>query len=178
MQIIGNIATANKFYIINSFGSIEWVPNLNIAKKYTENPFNKEWFDKPIYATNEDLITDKYGRVCLKSQIKDNTKNFIDINKQIKIFKEQTKLYIENTLNEYSKSLGYNNIYEILSWKGSTVKQLSDLAKEAFQYRDNIYKYHFKKLEEISSLDKENLTDLTNIYSNYIEEFPKYKKGE
>ena len=45
MKIIGDTKIATKFYIVNSHGSIEWVPNLEIAKKYVSDPSNVEWYN-------------------------------------------------------------------------------------------------------------------------------------
>ena len=68
MTIHGDIKTANKFYIINSSGSIEWVPSLITAKKYVTNPLYTEWFEKDIYATNEELVINSEGFYVLNTR--------------------------------------------------------------------------------------------------------------
>ena len=55
MQIIGDPKFSDKFYIIKTDKSIEWVPSLETAKSYVEDKTNKNWFGKDIYCTNEKI---------------------------------------------------------------------------------------------------------------------------
>lgn len=173
MQVIGNLKIANKFYIINSLGYIEWVPSLTVAKKYNEDPRFPEWYGKPIYATNEDIVIDEYGRTFLKSQY---TKKEVERNfkSEVEVFKNQAKMYIESALNEFSVNSGYKDIFEMISWKGSSIKRFAEDAKKAFKYRDTVYAYNETFIEDLEQKMKNNeVEELTDLYSKYIENFPK-----
>lgn len=181
MHIIGNITTANKFYIINSLGNIEWVPNFEIAKKYISNPMCKEWYNNTLYATSEDIILDDSGRAILKSKYVKKDIKYINNENGYDIFKKQAEEYNKTILNEYCLHLGFENILELISWKDSTIKDLSNKAKKMIKYRDEVYKFYYKSLESFSK-DIENNNILENSLSEacqkYITEFPVYEKGE
>lgn len=177
-MIIGDIKTANKFYVkVND--SIEWVPSLNLAKKYVENPIYELWYKKDIYATNEDFIVGTDGKTYLKSEYtKKEVKLNIDIIKST--FKTQAKAYIENKLLELSLFYDYDNFYTMISWKNSSIKKFKQEAELALKYRDTVYLYYFKFLEEeIENLVVENDNfDISNIYTKYIENFPNFLKED
>lgn len=174
MAIYGNVNTANKFYIINSNGSIEWVPSLSIAKKYNTNPAYPEWFQKDIYATNEELVVNSKGLTVLKSQYdEEQLKKAKKTNSEN--FKQQAEEYLKLKLLEYSTVKGYESFYTLISWKDSSIKQYKDEAKLALKYRDKVYTYMYDffnlKLEKFL---KENLQDSMEVlYSEYMLNFPK-----
>lgn len=175
MKIIGNVNTANKFYIINSNNSIEWVPTLNLAKKYTSNPQYKEWFEKDIYATNEDLVIDDNGKTILKSQYEQQ-----QLEKTLKnsknIFKQQAKEYLNKKLSEFSEKYNYESFYIMLTWKDSSIKKYKDEAKLALKYRDEAYTYMNNYFQnEMEEYFKNNsVENLDKLYSMYILNFPKF----
>ena len=175
MTIYGDIKTANKFYIINSSGSIEWVPSLITAKKYVTNPLYTEWFEKDIYATNEELVINSEGLTVLRSQYEEE-----QLKKSIKnteeIFKQQAEEYLKERLLEYSTNKGYESFYTLISWKDSSIKKYKDEAKAALKYRDIVYSYMFdyfdNKLKEF--FENNPVENLENLYSMYINNFPKF----
>lgn len=177
MAIYGNVNTANKFYIINSNGSIEWVPSLSIAKKYNNNPAYTEWFQKDIYATNEELVVNSKGLTVLKSQYdEEQLKKSKKTNSEN--FKQQAEEYLKAKLLEYSTSKGYESFYTLISWKNSSIKQYKEEATAALKYRDKAYEYMFDFFNNIliNFLDNqeegsENI-DLSEIYDKYINNFP------
>lgn len=173
MTIHGDIKTANKFYIINSSGSIEWVPSLITAKKYVANPLYTEWFEKDIYATNEELVINSEGLTVLRSQyekeqLKKSIKNVEEI------FKQQAEEYLKERLLEYSTNKGYESFYTLISWKDSSIKQYKDEAKAALKYRDTVYTYMFDFINvELEKFLNENLDNhMEVLYSKYISAFP------
>ena len=175
MAIYGNVNTANKFYIINSSGSIEWVPSLSIAKKYNNNPAYTEWFQKDIYATNEELVVNSKGLTVLKSQYEKEEQEKL-IKPVEENFKQQAQNYLDLKLLEYSTSKGYDSFYTLISWKDSSIKQYKDEAKAALKYRDIVYSYMFdyfdNKLKEF--FENNQAENLENLYSMYINNFPKF----
>lgn len=175
MKIIGNINTADKFYIINSNGSIEWVPTLNLAKKYVNNPQYKEWFEKDIYATNEKLIINENGITVLKSQFEEEKRKKEEKNFK-ELFKKQAEEYLEHQLLNFSTFYGYDNIYTMISWKDSSIKKYKDEAKLAIKYRDDVYLYFFDYINnKLEIFLKENSVEkLEALCSIYIENFPRF----
>lgn len=175
MAIYGNVNTANKFYIINSNGSIEWVPSLSIAKKYNNNPAYTEWFQKDIYATNEELVVSSKGLTVLKSQYEKEEQEKL-IKPIEENFKQQAQNYLDLKLLEYSTSKGYDSFYTLISWKDSSIKQYKDEAKAALKYRDTVYNYMFdyfdNKLKEF--FENNQVENLEVLYSMYINNFPKF----
>lgn len=176
MKIIGNTTTANKFYIINSAGNIEWVPTLAVAKRYVTDPKNIEWYNKDIYATNEEVVLDSNGKVKLASQVDKPAVNIYTVLTAFKNFKQQTEEYIADLLQKYAKKLDYNNIVSMVSYKDSTVERYRLDAEKAIDYRDRLYTYHYNFINDLDRRIKgnePNITDFTEHYKNYITNLPK-----
>ena len=181
MKIIGDTKSATKFYIINSKGSIEWVPNLEIAKRYVANPSNVEWYHKDIYATNEAMVKDKFGIVKLASQAEKKTLVIKTIKKAFEDFKEQTNGYVESKLQEFAKEYKYDSIFTMISWKDSTVEQYKEEAGKAIKYRDKLYVYHFDFINALENKIKRNdleTSDLSYYYEQYVNNFPTIEQRE
>ena len=181
MKIIGDTKSATKFYIVNSKGSIEWVPNLEIAKRYVANPSNIEWYNKDIYATSEAVIKDKYGIVKLASQVEKKILPIKTIKKAFEDFKDQTNGYVDSKLQEFAKEYKYDSIFTMISWKDSTVKQYKEEANKAIEYRDRLYIYHFAFINNLENKIKYNeleTSDLSYYYEQYVNNFPKTEKRE
>ena len=176
MEIIGDIEKADKFVIYKDDGSIEWVPQLAVAKAYVRNINNKNWYNKDIYATYENVVKLADGRLFLQSQApveKIKVDNYT-------VFCTQALSYIENTLFNFVKSYNHSSIEEMISWKASTIKEKAAEAKLAFSYRDNLYKYYYSFIEENEKLLKssEEALDLTELYDNFITNIPKIDSSE
>ena len=175
MKIIGNIKTANKFYIINSKGSIEWVPNIEVAKRYASTPSNIEWYGKDIYATDENLVKDRKGIIKLASQVKKAALPIKTIKQEFEDFKDQANQYVESKLQDFSKKYDYDTIWTMISWKESSVQKYKDEALLALKYRDSVYAYHFEfinSLEEKIKTNRLNGNNLSGYYDTYIKNFP------
>lgn len=176
MKIIGDIKSANKFYIINSSGNIEWVPNIEVAKRYVTNPKNLEWYNKDIYATNEDIVRDANGRIKLSSQVDKPAINIYTITTAFKNFKQQTEEYIADLLQKYAKKYDYDSIVSMVSYNNSTVEQYKLDAEKAIDYRDRLYTYHYAFINDLDTKIKNNdagITDFVLNYQNYLKGLPK-----
>ena len=171
MKILGNINTANKFYIKTADNNIRWVPSLETAKRYVNDPNNKNWYSKTIYATNEDIVKGYDGKAYLKSEAPE-IPNFIKNNLDTNIFKEQALAFLKSKLNEIAKNNDFDSIEELISWKDSTILRLNKLANNVLKYRDECYIYYSNSLNEFNS----ELEDSSILYSKYMNNFPKYKE--
>lgn len=181
MKIIGDTKIATKFYIVNSHGSIEWVPNLEIAKKYVSDPSNVEWYNKDIYTTNESLVKDKNGIVKLASQVNKTVLKIKTIKNAFNDFKQQTDDYIKSKLQDFAKKYQYDTIFTMISWKDSSVKQYQEEAQLAIQYRDTIYSYHFNFINDLNDKIQHNeleTSDLSYYYEQYLNNFPKEQRED
>lgn len=181
MKIIGDTKSATKFYIINSKGSIEWVPNLEVAKKYVSNPSNIEWYNKDIYATSEKMIKDRQGIVRLASQVHKKTLVIKTIKKAFEEFEQQAESYVNSKLQEFAKEYRYDSIFTMISWKDSTVKEYKEDAIKAIKYRDQLYTYHFDFINNLSNKIKHNeleTSDLSYYYDQYLQNFPIVEQRE
>lgn len=175
MKIIGDSKTATKFYVRDSKGSIKWVPNLEIAKMYVSNPKYPDWYSKDIYATNEDIIRDKDGKVKLISEIKNPLPNIKTVNTALRDFKEQTETYIAKELQDFAKKYDYDSIISMISYNNSNVEQYKLDAEKAINYRDVIWEYHYNFINQLEKdIKEEKITtiDFTEYYKNYLKDFP------
>lgn len=159
-----------KYYIVNSKGSIEWVPSLEIAKTYIENPTNTEWYRKEILTTTEEIKKSKEGICYLKSKFPKDEIEFT-IEDKINFFKEQASYYIDNVLENLYKKYNFSSLENMISWYNSSVKEYKLLAKLAIEYRDSIYKYTEKFINNLDVIEKD--ADMTELYTDFIKNFPK-----
>lgn len=173
MKIIGDINTANKFYINLNGGGIEWVPSLEIAKTYYNDPKIINWYKKDIYATNEDIVKGTDNKIYLKSQIPDEL--IYSKTDHLLQFKNQAEKYIQDVLQEKIEKDGFNSIEEVISWKDSQIIQFNQYALKFLKYRDTCYIYYLNLLENnIDILTKSNNLDkISEVYKFFIENFPK-----
>lgn len=161
-----------KYYIVNTKGSIEWVPSLEIAKSYVNNPLNKEWYGKKILSTiDEFVIVDNL--VKLKSSI--NNIKTLSKNDHILLLKDQIEKYIQSKLDEYILQNDLISFQECISWIHSSIKSKQDSAKKLLVYRDIL---ETLKLETYSVIEKETVSSfdpekLNTIYLNFLIEINK-----
>ena len=109
MQIIGDPKFSDKFYIIKTDKSIEWVPSLETAKSYVEDKTNKNWFGKDIYCTNEKIYKGYNGKNYLKINLPEKPKKIIK-NENIKTLQNQIYEYLPKILNEVLAIEYLNNL--------------------------------------------------------------------
>jgi len=177
MQIYGNPNLSDKFFVYLEDNSINYVRDFETAKGYIQNPNYKKWFGKTLYCTNEDIVKAYDGKLYLKSKVPENP-NEIKIYDNKSFFINNCKKYIENTLNDLSIEYGYVSFYQLISWKDSKILKNKQLAEKMLNYRDKLYNFyskiynkHKKQLENTSEL-----LDLSNIYTEFLENIPKFKK--
>lgn len=170
MQIVGDIETADKFFVYKEDRSIEWVPSLTLAKRYTLDITDKVWYNKTIHATTEGIVVLSDGRVFLQSEAPEDIQE-ID---HFEIFKTEAFRHIDNALKNLYTKYGYSSILDMLSWKSSTIKEKANHAKLMFTYRDKAYTFVNQFIEEFESELKSSTinTDLSHIYSKFLKEFP------
>ena len=176
MQIIGDPKFSDKFYIIKTDKSIEWVPSLETAKSYVEDKTNKNWFGKDIYCTNEKIYKGYNGKNYLKINLPEKPKKIIK-NENFKTL--QNQIYEKKTkiLNDLVKQENFTSLLEILSLSNSKVLKVKQLAKKFSTYRDSIYLYSEDFLEKYKEKN-ENMDELQDIqvtYQEFLKNFPKFE---
>lgn len=173
MEVLGNIKTADKFYVRLKDGSIEWVPSFKTAESYFKNPNIENWYKKQVFATNEDVIKGINDKVYLISEIpQELIYNKTDHYKQ---FKKQAEDYIHDILLKKVQDDGFNSIEEVISWKDSTILKFSRYCFKFLEYRDKCYIYYLTLLDNNTQLLNEgkDLNKISSLYTNFIDNFPK-----
>jgi len=173
MIIRGNLDTADKFYVILDDNSIECVPNIKTAKTYSKDPNLVNWYNKEIFATNEDVIRGKDNKLYLRSKIPEEL--IFDKTDHYEQFKKQSEEYIKSILLNKIKADGFESLEEVLSWKDSQIIQFNQYALKLLEYRDKCYIFYLNLLENNNNLLKEgkDLNKISELYTYFIENFPK-----
>lgn len=171
MKVIGDVKHANKFCVDTVDKGIEWVPNFEIAKQYASDPKNKNWYNKTIIASYEQVVRADDGRYYFRSQAPKKTieKQFQD---NVSIFKLQAKRKIKITLEQYAESKGFDSFIELISFVNSGLKAYKTMAKDALKYRDLIYSYTDKFFDELNTTEINESTDISHVYDDYLQNFP------
>lgn len=174
MKVIGNEKLSNKFYVRSSNG-LEWVPNINLAKRYVINPLFKEWYGKDIYCTNENIIRGKDGKLYLASEIPEDL--LISDIDYFEVFKKQGKEYIDNYIQRIIEKNDFKNINEVLSWFKSSLKEYSEFAQKISKFRDACYIHYLDYLKMNEKQLKNNIhkTDFEMLIKSFIDTLPKWK---
>jgi hypothetical protein len=174
MKIEGNIQTATKFYVRTPTGDIKWVPSLETAKRYINNPANSNWYLQTIYATNEDIVKGYDGKNYLRSELPDTPIEYKKIN-DFEIFKSQAFSFLRARLKDFAEKYSHESIEDIISWKDSSILDLNLLAVKAFKYRDSCYYYYLEALEKYKTeFDNTSLDNNSKFYEKYMDGFPKF----
>ena len=179
MQIYGNPSLSNKFFVYLDDGSVIWTKNFETAKSYVNDPKCTRWYGKPLYCTNEDIVKGYDEKLYVKSEApKDPNEKVIYDNKSL--FVNNTKTYIEKQLEEISKALGYTSFFELISWKDSKIKEYKQLAKDVLDYRDKLYNCFLKCYDKYKEQleDTSELLDLSNVYDEFLNNIPEFKRSE
>lgn len=173
MEIIGDIEKADKFVIYKDDGSIEWVPQLAVAKAYVQNSNNKNWYNKTIHATLENVVKLSDGRLFLQSQAPVEK---IKVN-NYEMFCSQVLTHIENLLNTLVYKYKYSFFEQILSWKDSSIKEKAELADKCFKYRDELFTYYntFISKNEKTLKKSDEAMDLSKLYTKFLKDLPKFE---
>ncbi|MBR2240013.1 MAG: hypothetical protein IKO49_02150 [Bacilli bacterium] len=176
MKIIGDPKLSDKFYIIKSDKSIEWVPSLETAKSYVDDKNNRNWFGKDIYCTNEKIYKGYNGKNYLKIDLPEKPKKIIK-NENFKLLQTQIYEYLPKILNDLVKQENFSSLLEILSWSNSKVLKFKQLAKKFLTYRDSIYLYAdtFLKNYEEKNENMDELQDIQTTYQEFLKDFPKFE---
>lgn len=176
MQIYGDPKYSNKFYVYLEDGSVKWARSLTAAKNYVSDIKFIDWYNRPIYCTNEEIVKAYDGKLYLKSQCpKDPSEIKIYDNKTL--FVTNVKKFIDEKLQDLTKEYGSESFYTLISWKDSKIEEFKELAISFLDYRDEIYKYFLNFLEKYDNIlsKTDELLDLSYIYDEFIENFPKFK---
>ena len=171
MKIIGDLKHATKFCVDTPDKGIRWVSDLEIAKAYASNPNNKDWYNRTIIATYEQIVEADDGKCYFKSQAPKKTIEQ-KLEDNLVLFKKQSKKKITIELEKYAASKGFDSFLELISFSTSTVKSYKDLAKEAIKYRDKLYSYTDKFFTRFDDEEVRRTLDVSNIYDDYLHNFP------
>lgn len=173
MEIYGDPKYSNKFYVYLDDGSISWVPSFSIAKENVSNTRNKDWYDKPLYCTTEEVAIGYNGKVYIKSQLPEDP-NKIETFDNLNNFKTQSLRYIEDKVNEYIEENEFKSLFDVISWKDSTFKDYKEKAEKVMLYRDKIYSFYENFIKEhMSELNiSDKPVDLSNLFDKFINDCP------
>lgn len=177
VKVVGDPKVSSKFYIINSKGNIEWLPNYKLALYYIKNQNKPEWYNKTLYCTNEDFKYNNEGKLVLASEVDANNSQ-VNIEILLKDLKKQFDEYVIDILNTIAKNNEYENYSTVISFINSSIKKYKDFAKKLFKYRDELYMYVEKyeaKLEDTVFNGTNTVDIVLNDFKNNI---PKFKDTE
>ena len=171
MKIIGDVKHANKFCVETDDKGIQWVPSLDVAKEYVSDPKIKDWYNKTIIATYEQVVRADDGKFYLRSQApkKSVQKEIMD---NLTLFKQQSRKKIKITLEEFAASKGFESFSELISFSNSGLKEYKAMAKEAIAYRDKLYKYTDGFFSRFDSEQLNDINDIASVYDEYLTNFP------
>ena len=170
MNIIGDLESANKYYIKHDDGSIEWTSNLSLAKSYIQDMTVPTWFGQTLYCTNEDVVKGYDDKLYIASEVPSKPQAVI-IEENYITFKQQAKAYIQMKIEEYATKQEETSFIELISWYHSGIKEKKKLATDALKYRDKLYSYTQEMIEKIKTkyADKK---DISEVYAEYLTNFP------
>ena len=177
MQIFGNVNTANKFFVYLDEGGIAWTSSFSTAKRYIESPQYKDWYNKPLYCTNEDAVRGYDGKIYLKSKCPEDP-NIVKVYDNKNRFVIDAEKYIQDNINDVLKENDVKSFEYLYTFKDSKVKEMKKFCKDVCDYRDammlflnKIIKKHSKVLEI-----KEELVDLSDVYTEFMNNLPKFRE--
>lgn len=179
MNIVGDLKTADKYYVKMEDGSVRWTSNFALAKKYVSSDKYPDWYGKTLYATNEDLTVIN-NIVTLQSELGSKDFSIIDKETLARDFINQTTRMVKSELEELIKEHGYKDLCELISWYHSSLKAFNTFPREFIAYRDTLYDYLAEMIdvELPKALEKLTTGDLSDLYTKFVNEFPKYKKDK
>lgn len=171
MKVIGDLKYANKFCVETPDRGIIWVPSLDIAKQYVNDPRNEDWYGKPIIASYEQVVQAHDGKFYFRSNAPAKP---VELQQEdvVKEFKKQSKRKIDKELENYATEKGFDSFSELLSFSVSSLKSYKELAKEAAKYRDVLYKYTDGFIDKMMKKKSENVRDVSDLYDEYLVNFP------
>lgn len=179
MQIFGDIKTSNKFFVYLDEGGLIWTSSFKTAERYISNPRYKDWYNKPLYCTNEDIVKGYDGKLYVKSQCPTDP-NAIIVYDNRKLFIENAKRYIKESLNDVINNSPFNSFEEAYTYTTSKIKENKQLSKKIFEFRDNLYLFLEKILKKYDDklVQTEELLDLSYIYDDFITNIPKFNQDD
>lgn len=171
MKIIGDIKHANKFCVNTIENGIEWVPSLDVAKQYVNDPKNKSWYNQTIIASYEQVIKADDGRCYFKSEAPKKTKKQ-QLDNNLAIFRQQSNKMIKKSLSDYASNKGFESFLELISFVNSSLKKYKTIAKDGLKYRDDIYNYTEMFISGLVENEASEPSDISEIYDEYVKNFP------
>lgn len=179
MQILGDVKNSNKFYIYLEHGGIAWVSSIETAKLYVSNTRYTEWYNKPIYCTNEDIVEGYDGNLYVKSQCPTDPNIKIKYDNK-SMFVESAKKHIKADIDEVIENSPFESLEDAYTYNSSKIKELKALCKEIFDFRDNLilfYQKILKKYEKEFEITDE-LLDLSYVYEDFLTNCPEFTQKD
>lgn len=171
MKIVGDLRNANKFCVETPDRGILWVPSYELARQYTNDPKNTDWYQQTVIATYEQIVRADDGKFYIKSKAPKKTvkQQILDT---LETFKNQSKKKIKVELERYAKDKGFDSFLELISFNNSTIKTYKAKAKEALKYRDTIYSYTEDFITKFDEKEIKEAKDISYLYDEYLNNFP------
>jgi len=176
MKINGDPKYSNKFYVYLEDGSIKWTADFETAKFYVNNFRYKDWYNKDLYCTNEEIVKGYDGKFYLKQRCPKDPNEIIKYDNKTQFVKNCLD-YLHNELDNIVKSLNFDSFLDAYSWKDSKIKKYKEQSLSIIKYRDLIHEHYLNILTKHNDLleKTDELLDLSNVYDEFIKDFPKYE---
>lgn len=179
MQIFGDIKTSNKFFVYLDEGGLIWTSSFKTAERYISNPRYKDWYNKPLYCTNEDIVKGYDGKLYVKSQCPTDP-NAVIVYDNYKLFVENAKRYIKGSFDDVITESPFDSALDAYTYTTSKIKEYKQLSKKIFEFRDNMYLFLDKILKKYEKdlVKTEELLDLSYIYDDFMNNIPKFNQDD
>lgn len=171
MNIVGDLRYANKFCINTKEKGIIWVPSIETAKQYVSDPKNKDWYNKTIIASYEQVVKAYDGKFYFKSEAPEKPveREIIDA---LETFKQQSRKKIKRDLQLYAEKNGFDSFVELISFANSSIEKYNTMALKAVEYRDRIYAYTDRFFSDLNEKEIGSKEDIAFVYDDYLKNFP------
>lgn len=180
MQIFGNPKTSNKFFVYLNDGSLIWTSNFNTAIHYITNQRYQNWYNKPLYCTNEEIVIGYDNKLYLKSKCPEDPNQIKPTYDNKQLFLLNAKKHIKDTLDKILFDLQFDSLFELYTYKDSKIKKYKDLCKKVLTYRDDMYLFTEKILDKYKDrlIETVEVVDLSDVYDDFLTNFPKFNDDE
>lgn len=173
VKVVGDPKVSSKFYIVNSKGSIEWVPVYSLAESYVKRADMKEWYGKTIYCTNEEFVTNRDGLLVLASEVEhDQAGTKIQLLNALRVQFETTVI---DLLNETARKNEYENYSTAISWINSSVEKYKNFATKLYAYRDTLYTYVEETEDRLAKTSPEDMDSIDTIIKEFLTNLPQFE---
>ena len=172
VNVVGDIKRSTKFYIIDSKGSIQWVPSYELAEAYVLDTALTEWYGKTIYCTNEEFAYNDEGLLVLASTIERTSRG--TKGELLQILRNQFDEFVVGLLNEIAVENEYTDYTTAISWINSSIEKYRVFAEKLLKYRDDLYS-HVENIEaRLAEVSPEELDNMDKILEDFKLSLPKF----